>query len=276
MSTMERRSRIVSTKIINFAVCRYIPDILRDEFINVGVLVHIPSEKFVNFYKTRNYKRILSFDDEVEIDVIKAMLESLEYQFNTTTVHSPDLSNVGHPDFLTTFTSIYVNQLQFSNIRTFSSELVAEDIRDLCDTYLYYDKKKSDRIGPEKVRRLVSKMFTASKINSLVDRKPKYKNMFQQQTFDFSLKLNDNDTLIKVLSFDYKNKNKFFKEVKSTLFDIKYFKDMDIHDIKIVINNTDFSKKHERSAFEVLSGLSEVYTLEQFSKYIDEAEKKLI
>lgn len=267
---------MMSTKVVNFAVCRYIPDILRDEFINVGVLVHVPSEKFVRFYKTKNYRRITSFDDEVELDVIKALLESLEYQFNTTTIHSPEFYNIGHNDFLSHEIVYYVNQLQFSNIRTFTSESLADDINDLCDTYLYYDKKKSERIGPEKVRRLVSKMFTSSKINSLVHRNPELRNIFQQQPFDFRVKIKNNDTLIKALSFDYSNKNKFFKEVKSLLYDIQYFRDMDIQDIKLVINNTELTNEHEQCAYQILNEFTDVYTLEQFSKFIDETEKSLV
>lgn len=267
---------MMSTKVVNFAVCRYVPDILRDEFINVGVLVHVPYDKFVHFYKTKNYRRIKSFDDEVELDVIKALLESLEYQFNTTTVYSPELHNTGQNDFLENEIAFFVNQLQFSNIRTFTSESLIEDIEDLCDTYLYYDKKKSERIGAEKVKRLVSKMFTSSKINSMVYRNPEYRNIFQQQPFDFCVKVNNNDTLIKAISFDYKNKNKFYKEIKSLLYDVQYFRDMDIQDIKLVINNTEMTNEYEKSAYKILNEFADVYTLEQFSKFIDEKEKSLI
>lgn len=262
-------------KMVNFAICRYIPDILRDEFINVGVVVHVPEDKFVHFYKTRNYRRIKAFDDEVELEVIKALLESLEYQFNSTTVHSPDFKGTENNDFLLYEISTYVNQLQFSNIRTFSSLDLDEDIKDLCDTYLYYDKKKSERIGPEKVRSLVSKMFSSSRINSIVKRNPEFKNIFQQQPFDFCLEINNNSTLIKAISFDYQSKNKFYKEIKSLLYDVQYFRDKDIHDIKLVINNTELNTDYEQNAFKILNEFTDVYTLEQFSKFVDEAEKDL-
>lgn len=265
-----------SEKIVNFAVCRYIPNILRDEFINVGVVVHVPEDKFVHFYKTKNYRRVKAFDDEVDIEVIKALLESLEYQFNTTTVYSPNLQGTENNDFLLSEISFYVNQLQFSNIRTFSSSELTQEIKDLCDTYLYYDKRKSERIGPEKVRSLVSKMFTSSRINSVVNRKPEFKNMFQQQTFDFCIEINNSNTLIKALSFDYQNKNKFYKEIKSLLYDVQYFRDMNIQDIKLVINNTELNAEYEKHAFKILNEYTDVYTLEQFSKFIDETEKSLL
>lgn len=266
----------MNEKMVNFAVCRYIPDVLRDEFINVGVLVHVPEDEYVNFYKTKNYRRIKSFDDEVELDVIKVLLESLEYQFNTTTINVPEFPNIGDTNFLNTEIRYYVNQLQFSSIRTFKTNDIQKDVSDLCDTYLYYDKKKTDRIGQDKVRRLVSKMFTNSKLNSIVNRNPEYKNVFHQSPFDFSMKFNNHDTLIKTISFDYKNKNKFFKEVKSLLFDVQYFRDMDINDIKLVINNTELDDEHKKNAYNILNDFMDVYTLEEFSKFIDSTENELL
>lgn len=266
----------MSAKIIHYSVCRYVPDILRDEFINVGVLVHIPDEKSCHFYKTKNLARIRNFDDEVELDVISALLESLEYQFNTSTIHVPDLYGIEEHDFLKKETSYFVNQLQFSDIRTLTSENPHEDVKDLCDMYLYYDKKKSERITKERVRRLVSKMFMNSMLKSRVERNPSPMNNFQQKPFDFVIKLNDRETLIKTLSFDYKQSNKLFNEIKSFLYDIQYFKDHDITDIKVVINNTQFDREFEQLAIEQLKKYIDVYTIEEFSLYIDKMELELL
>jgi hypothetical protein len=251
---------------------------MRGEAINVGVLVHVPEEKFCHFYKTKNLTRIKNFDDELEIDVIKVLLESLEYQFNTNTIHSPDLKGLEYDDFLEKETSYYVNQFQFSNIKTFSSDDLSEDIEDLCNIYLYYDKKKSERIDKYKVKSLVSKIITSSKLKPYVDRNPKLKNNFQQQAFDFSLKLNNHETLIKALSLDYRRHNKMLNEIKSFLYDLLYFKyssSLDTSDIKVVVNNTQFEKKYERIAVEELKKFIEVYTLEEFSKFIDKTESIL-
>ncbi|MDY0394918.1 DUF3037 domain-containing protein [Virgibacillus halophilus] len=85
-------------KPIYFAVCSYIPDILRGESINVGILVHVPDNKFVQFYKTKNLSRIRSFDDEVELDVLKALLESIAYQFNNN--RASELEGIDNQGFL--------------------------------------------------------------------------------------------------------------------------------------------------------------------------------
>lgn len=261
----------MESKFIHFTVCRYVPDILRDEFINVGVLVHVPEEGVSRFYKTRNLSRIKNFDDEVELDVIKVLLESLEYQFNQSTIHSPDLENLDDHNFLENETKFYVNQIQFSNIRTLTSDDLDEDIKDLCSTYLYYDKRKSERIDKYKVRSLVSKMIDNSKLKGFVNKYPEIRNNFNQQPFDFSLNLNENETLIKALSFDYKKQTKLFNEIKSFLYDLYYFKELNT-DIKVVINNTAFENNFEKVALDQLKQFIEVYTLEEFSGFIDRAE----
>jgi hypothetical protein len=266
----------MSTKIIHYSVCRYVPDILRDEFINVGVLTHVPEEEWCHFYRTKNLTRIKNFDDEVELDVISVLLESLEYQFNSNIFSSPEHEGIGNHDFLSKEISNFVNQIQFSEIRTLTSEDLQEDIQDLCDMYLYYDKKKSERINKDRVRRLVSKMFSTSRLRSFVDRTPDLFNNFKQRPFDFSIKVNNHETYIKALSFDYKQSNKFYNEIKAFLYDLEYFRNMNINDIKVVINNTEFEKDFEKLALKILKEKTDVYTLSEFSEYINEAETEFI
>jgi hypothetical protein len=263
-------------KVIYYTVCRYVPDILRDEFINVGVLAHIPEERWCEFYKTKNLKRIRNFDDEVELDVISVLLESLEYQFNTNSISDADLVDIDKDYFLQNEIKYYVNQIQFSEIRSLASYNVEDDLKDLYDMYLYYDKQKSDRINTDRVRRLVSKMFTNSAFKSEVNRKPSAQNLFRQHPFDFSVKLKGEETFIKVFSFDYKKYNHLFNEVKSFLYDVNHFKQMNINNIKVVVNNTEFDKEFEQIALSRLKEEIEVYTLQEFADYINEAESDLI
>jgi Protein of unknown function (DUF3037) len=263
-------------KVIHYAVCKYVPDILRAEFINVGVLAHIPEDGWSEFHKTKNLKRIKSFDDEVELDVVSVLLESLEYQFNANSLSDVDNTAYIHKDyFIEEETKYYVNQIQFSEVKTLASYNVQEDLNDLYDMYLYYDKPKSDRINTDRVRRLVSKMFTNSAFKSSINRRPSTQNLFKQYPFDFSINLKGEETLIKVFSFDYKKFNHLFSEVKSFLYDVNHFKRMDINNIKVVINNTDFDKEFEQIALSHLKEELEVYTLQEFAEYINKAEAEL-
>ncbi|MGY3267667.1 hypothetical protein ACVWY7_000583 [Bacillus sp. TE9106W] len=266
----------MGAKTIYYTVCRYVPDILRDEFINIGVLTHIPEDEWCHFHKTKNLARIKHFDDEIDNDVISVLLESLEYQFNTNHFDFQGSEFIGHRHFLEEEISYFVNQIQFSEIRTLASDDIDSDITDLCDMYLYYDNKKSERISRERVKRLVSKMFTNSSLNSRVERQPQYKNSLNQQTFDFSVNLNDTQMFVKALSFDYKQQNKLFTEIKSFIYDINDFESnhMNTKDIKVVINNTQLDQEFQQKALQELKTYIDVFTLEEFAFYIHEAESR--
>lgn len=255
-------------KPIYFTVCRYIPDILRGESINVGVLVHVPDNKSIEFYKTRNLSRIRNFDDEVEIDVLKALLESIDYQFNNN--RSSEFQGIDKKDFLEKELVYFINQIQFSEVRVLNSDngSLKEHIDDLIDMYLYYDKKKTDRISADRVRSLASKMVSSSYLKNKIDRKPSVKNNLNQKPFDFSLELNGKTTFFKAISFDYKRTNKFFNEIKSLMYDLSYIKDVNNVDIKVIINNTDRNEEYEKIAYNLLREQVDVFTLEEFDKFI--------
>jgi Protein of unknown function (DUF3037) len=254
----------LNSKKIFYSVCRYVPDILRDEFINIGVLTYIPKLGKSNFHKTKNLARVKYFDDEVEMDILKALLESLEIQFNLS--HPPTSNETD--DFLKRELVYYVNQVQFSEIRALNSNNITEDINDLYDMYLYYDKKKSERINSDRVRRLVSKLFKQNDYRD-IDRDPLPQNEFNQKPFDFSVYIKGECTYIKALSFDYKNENRLYNEIKSLLYDLRFFKEKDIDNIKIVINNTNIETEFEKLAFNLLSKETEVLTLQQFADQVN-------
>ncbi|MGN7402712.1 DUF3037 domain-containing protein [Cytobacillus praedii] len=260
----------MNSKTIFYSICKYVPDIIRGEFINVGVLTYIPEMGMSKFQKTKNLARVTAFDDELELDVLKALLESLEIQFNNPSL--PKKIADPSPEYLQSELVYFVNQLQFSEIKALNSTSVEEDTRDLYDMYLYYDQKKSNRISAERVKRLVSKLFTANEFKN-VNRHPNEQNIFRQRPFDFSVNLNGSNELIKALTFDYKNYNKLYNEIKSFLFDLNYFKDLGIDNVKVVINNTDINNEFEKLAFNLLSKEVEVLTVQQFADYLNKSEK---
>lgn len=255
-------------KPIYFSVCRYIPDLLRGESINVGIVTHIPEDRYIKFHKTRNLARIRHFDDEIEMEVMKAILESLEYQFNND--RASELDGLENEQFLKNELSFFVNQIQFDDIKVLSNENDSpeDNISDLIDMYLYYDKKKSNRINSNRVLSLASKMVRYNGLSDNFERRPHIKNNFEQDTFDFSLNVNNTKMYIKALSFDYKKTNMFFKEIKGFLYDIDNLKNCIDSNITVVINNTEITKEYEQVAYKILKEKVNVMTLEEFSHFI--------
>lgn len=259
----------MNSRAIFYSICRYVPDIIRGEYINIGIVTYIPQLGTSKFYSTKNLSRVTNFDDELEKDILKALLESLELQFNNTSL--PIEQKDPSPDYLQAQLVYYVNQIQFGEIKVLNSTNIEDDIKDLFDMYLYYDQKKSTRISAERVKRLVSKLFVVNEYKN-VNRHPDEQNEFRQKPFDFSVQLKGNTALIKALTFDYTNYNRLYNEIKSFLFDLEYFKKMGIDNIKVVINNTTLDNDFEKLAYSLLRERVEVLTVQEFDDYLNSAE----
>lgn len=263
------------TNIIYFSVCRYVPSILRGEYVNIGLAYHIPSEKRLNFIASKNIRRIKSFDDEIEVDVINAIFESLKYEFGSITLEKYDEYediDLSNPNLLTEKTSGYVNQIQFSEVKVYESQDDTEKaIKDLTDMFLYYDKKKSERINQDRVRALAVKIINSSSYKSSLERVERKEGFFEHP-YDIKFNINGHEKYIKAFSFDYKHPRLIFKEIKAYLYELEHALNnglIRLSDIKIVINNTDLESNYEKEITKNLPEELEVLTLEQFNTILN-------
>jgi hypothetical protein len=266
------------TDIINFAICRYVPSILRGEQINIGLVYHSPSLKLMDFISSKNTKRIKSFDDEIESDVINAIFESLNYEFCSGKLEGSLMDNnidLTQKNLLADLTKGYVNQIQFEHVRTFElKNNLKKEIEDLTDMYLYYDKMKNERMNQDRVRALTARIINSSSYKDSFSKVKKNKEFFEIP-YDFKIQIQGANKYIKAFSFDYKNSSKFYKEMKSYLFDLSHAKEhfgIDVSDVKIVINNTNLEAEHEKEITNHLPNELELFTLEKFSSFITQEE----
>lgn len=266
------------TNIINFAICRYVPSILRGEKINIGLVYHVPSMGVMDFVSSKNIRRIKSFDDEIEADVIKAIFESLNYEFSSFRLDGSlaesglDITQKG---LLNELIKGYVNQVQFEKVRMLEfNESLDAVVSDMIDMYLYYDKKKSERIDQNRVRALAARIVNSSPYKDSYTKVEKKKNFFDPP-YDFKINIENDEKYIKAFSFDYLNPSKIFKEMKSYLYDLQHAKEqfgIDISDVKIVVNNTTFELEHEIQLKNNLPVELQLLTLERFSSFISKNE----
>lgn len=61
-----------------FAVIRLVPKVEREEFLNIGVILFSKRKKYLDIKYHIDEKRINSFSDKVDIDLIKKYLEAWE------------------------------------------------------------------------------------------------------------------------------------------------------------------------------------------------------
>ncbi|NFA02777.1 DUF3037 domain-containing protein [Weissella cibaria] len=206
---------------IKYSVLRYTPNLVRAENIIVGVAIHVPELKLAKFYKIRNARRVSAFDDEYDKDYFAMVMDSLEYEF-TFDEESLDnnpllLNRISDSDFLTSRTQSFANEFRFDSVNTVESEKkdLENDINEIVDLYLYYDKARPDRITPQRAKSLLSKQVKAA---GLKREKSNVRGAFNNdEVFDFEVA----GIPTRTITFDYARESSLKTYLKGIVFDIQ-------------------------------------------------------
>jgi hypothetical protein len=199
---------VIKSKLCRFSVLRYVPNENREEFINVGLLFHSPEDGYVNLKITKNFTRVTAFDDEMDISFLKTVLEGVQQEFMQSTIEGPSPIETSKWDFIKRNTSIFVNQLQFSKVRTIRSVDIYQDEESLFKTYVYFDVKKNKRITEDEVRSIMNRVFKDNKIFTSLERNINVDLGTEQIQIDYlyDVKNQRKTKIVKTLSFDYSSK----------------------------------------------------------------------
>jgi hypothetical protein len=194
-------------KLCKFSVLRYVPNENREEFINIGLVFHSPEDQFVDLVITNNFRRLKAFDDEIDVDFLKIVLDGLKEDFSITTTTGPSYRELADWDFLERKTSIFVNQLQFSSIYIIRSIDIGEDFKKLFKTYVYFDTPKKKRFTDNDVRSIMNRVLRTKEVFQKIDRNISFDIGPQTIELDYKIETeNDKLKLIKTFSFDYSNR----------------------------------------------------------------------
>ncbi|MBL0388563.1 DUF3037 domain-containing protein [Tumebacillus sp. ITR2] len=268
----------------NFTILRYVPNIEREEFVNMGVLLHCPEQKFLRLKTTDTLTRIRAFDDELDIEMFKMILSGISEEFDKSSFKEQYLSNTM---LISEITSHYVNQLQFSDIRTLlvpdTSDFALEEELDLIfKTFVYYEVSKSTRVTDKQVQSLMSRTFKDHKIISYLNKKPTVKGSYEEVEFDYGL--NDME-YIKALSFDYSPKQAsrapelarnwafIFREIKEKT---QLEKQTNPEFITVIHVSDKIKNKHLTTALDIIDSESKIYYSNEMTKLAEHVRKQII
>lgn len=218
------------------------PDPIRQEKINVGIAIHLPTQEYSSFFETTNKVRIYHFDDEYDPEYIKMMFESLHFEFDTDSLdfESGDdrFANINSLNYLEGKTKFFVNEFQFmsANCIMTTNTSLEEDINDLIHTYLYYDQPKNRRISQKNVYQLLNKRIKQLDLQEHVKKSNTSSKIFQldKPAFDFETP----NGFVKTLSLDYKTTQRRSSQLKIYAFDmIQASTSFTVDNVDIVLNN---------------------------------------
>lgn len=263
---------------LNYSVCQYIPDAVRQESINIGIAFHCPDtgNEYCKFESIQNKSRVRGFDDEYDSEYFNLMIENLNYHLDYNTIGTSDMyginvnefKHINSNDFLNEKLKYYVNEFRFLPVQKIetSKQTFIEDVSDIIKTYLYYDRPRSERITRGEVKKLLKKQIKTLDLSSEFYI-PTIKGFENEDIFDLKFK----NTLLKTLSFDYSKHKNMISEYKSFMFDLydnrKVLKDKNI---LVVVNNdyekSEFYNTELSSKLETMEELNiEIETLAEFA-----------
>ena len=145
---------------IQFSVLSYYPSIVTNENINVGVLFHNLSTDERTFRIMKNWKRLESFDDELDIEFMKKYLYGIKNECER------NLINMDKEFCLQEYIRFYVNDLKFCSIK--EADVDIADVEDFIliteKVHMRFDFDKSERLNRESEVKYIKMMMRFNKV----------------------------------------------------------------------------------------------------------------
>lgn len=197
------------------ATIQYIPDIDRNERLNVGVVLHCPKLEYLEFGFIKNKKRLTSFDDELDIEFFEIYIEGIKNEFKNDIYNQLDIKKEGLLDKLS---YNYVNQFQFIIERISVSEDIKTEFENLKKLKLHYDYKKKDRLTAKQKFDVISRNFLETNIKINVVKHGEVFGKFDENlNFDFKI----DNTYVKIFEFSNNNYKHLVSQIKVWIYNSK-------------------------------------------------------
>lgn len=152
-------------RIIKYAILKYIPNLERNEKINIAVILHYPTEEQLKMIITKNWKRIKNFDDEADIQFLKKYVEDIKKQITQNLFNESDGINLNDMYLLDEFTKYFVNKFIFEIHEINTNSSFRELLENLKKIYLYYDTTKDKRISEKESKAFIEQHFLENNIS---------------------------------------------------------------------------------------------------------------
>lgn len=143
---------------IQFSVVSYFPSVITNENINVGILFHNLNTDERSFHIMKNWNRLESFDDELDVGFMK------KYLFGMKAEAENSFFNNGQEFSMKEFIKYYVNEIKFCDIREVDVENVDEFIINTEKVYMRLDFEKSERLSKDRELKYIKLLMKSNKV----------------------------------------------------------------------------------------------------------------
>jgi len=130
---------------------QYVPDLVRGEYVNIGVLLHSPQEKYLGCLFTDDFRRIKHFHPRADLKLLRQLQAHFEMEIDQ---HGADLE--GYLQFMR---RSFSNLIQVSEPRSFR---LAEPQSEIQDLFARYVGQRLTGPQPEDTRIRIKQKLTAA------------------------------------------------------------------------------------------------------------------
>jgi len=130
---------------------QYVPDLVRGEYLNLGVLLHSPEEKYLGCLMTDDFRRIRHFHSRADLRLLKELQSHFDAEIDE---HGADLEG-----YLQYMRRSYSTSIQISEPRTFR---LAEPQNEMQELFGRYIGQRVEGVPPEDTRVRIKQKLTAA------------------------------------------------------------------------------------------------------------------
>jgi Protein of unknown function (DUF3037) len=134
-----------------YFLVQYVPDLVRGEFVNIGLFLHSPQEQYLGCLFTDDYRRIKRFHPQADLELLRELQLDFEQQIDE---HGGDLEG-----YLHAIENSLSNLIQLAPPRTCLLNDPPNEIRDL---FARYVGGRAEAAEPEDTRLRVKQRLTSA------------------------------------------------------------------------------------------------------------------
>lgn len=194
---------------IAFSVLTYRPSYIANETINVGILFYDKENENVYFELTSNWARIKKFDDEIDIDIFKLILNGMKSHAERK------IRKLGIENYI----KRYNNELRFGKVFYKNTLLINEFILETKQVFMRYDFEKSNRPTKEKQLKYIKGVIKDSGIK--YSTKTITGNHNEKINYDYTIE----NYGFKLFEFENKKDNRIISTAKNWAYTAKELKE---------------------------------------------------
>ncbi len=138
-----------------YFLVQYVPDLVRGEFVNIGLLLHSSQEQYLGCLFTDDYRRIKRFHPRADLELLRELQQDFEQQIDE---HGEDLDG-----YLRSLEGSLSNLIQLAPARTCLLRDPAGELREL---FARYVGGRSEAAPPEDTRLRIKQRLTSALVGA--------------------------------------------------------------------------------------------------------------